>query len=514
VEQYYSSNIQRNQLVQKDIRVAKRLQNEEQERAQMLHEQATRQLEDQDSEYAHRIQEEIQRAAEEERRREEKDKEIAKRIQEEEDLYIRQRNSCRRTDGRVNGITIGSPNTLQPRQPLFREEEESARHSWVRSPSSSTSDYEAEHCEHRRPLNRDSTNSFEQRRQSVREQPLRRRSVQSRSSFASQSSTTGNLQGGWTDVVQLIKNDLNEQGYLSCSSEDELFEPVYKLERILSRRQQSSERHGVQGTRLSRHCSMREGNTRMWPGDQVSRMERYRHSDYKDSRSVRSASRPVRRYSSSDCKSGDRQRRVRFQEGNNFYTDGQRAFEENHVGKRNPNNCTVRPYQGNVSGDQRTSWGEINRPCRYEAKGVRTSFSQATREDEEYSGRFRERGSFEGGSCRVQTEHRPKAHSVRKEWRQEGGESSRHARGEYWQGNQGDRSSTEEEEMDREYERRREETRAPRQPRRSLSASFRGSSPGPGQSKNRPSLDLGELRQVLQDEELARKLQEEEEELL
>lgn len=35
-----------------------------------------------------------------------------------------------------------------------------------------------------------------------------------------------------------------------------------------------------------------------------------------------------------------------------------------------------------------------------------------------------------------------------------------------------------------------------------------------GQRVNRPSLDLGELRQVLQDEELARRLQAEEEELL
>lgn len=35
-----------------------------------------------------------------------------------------------------------------------------------------------------------------------------------------------------------------------------------------------------------------------------------------------------------------------------------------------------------------------------------------------------------------------------------------------------------------------------------------------GQRVNRPSLDLGELRQVLQDEELAKRLQAEEEELL
>lgn len=47
VEQYYSTNIQKNQLVQNDIRVAKRLQDEEEEqRAQQsaLLRQATRQL--------------------------------------------------------------------------------------------------------------------------------------------------------------------------------------------------------------------------------------------------------------------------------------------------------------------------------------------------------------------------------------------------------------------------------------------------------------------------------------
>lgn len=47
VEQYYTTNIQKNQLVQNDIRVAKRLQDEEEEeRAQQsaLLRQASRQL--------------------------------------------------------------------------------------------------------------------------------------------------------------------------------------------------------------------------------------------------------------------------------------------------------------------------------------------------------------------------------------------------------------------------------------------------------------------------------------
>lgn len=47
VEQYYTTNIQKNQLVQNDIRVAKKMQNEEEEeQAQQstLHRQASRQL--------------------------------------------------------------------------------------------------------------------------------------------------------------------------------------------------------------------------------------------------------------------------------------------------------------------------------------------------------------------------------------------------------------------------------------------------------------------------------------
>ncbi|XP_032376083.1 coiled-coil domain-containing protein 187 isoform X4 [Etheostoma spectabile] len=94
IEQYYTTNIQKNQLVQNDIRVAKRLQDEEEEeQAQQstLLRQASRQLEEEDFEYARVIQEEIQRCAEEARRREQEDEEIAKRMQEEEEQRITRR---------------------------------------------------------------------------------------------------------------------------------------------------------------------------------------------------------------------------------------------------------------------------------------------------------------------------------------------------------------------------------------------------------------------------------------
>ncbi|XP_062315387.1 coiled-coil domain-containing protein 187 isoform X2 [Osmerus eperlanus] len=108
IEQYYTTNIQKNQLVQNDIRIAKRLQDEEEEqgaqrRARLS--QATRQLEEQDSEYARRIQEEIQRCADEEaRRREQEDEEIAKRIQEEEEQRVRQRSSVQESFSEGAGL--------------------------------------------------------------------------------------------------------------------------------------------------------------------------------------------------------------------------------------------------------------------------------------------------------------------------------------------------------------------------------------------------------------------------
>ncbi|MEQ2215295.1 hypothetical protein XENOCAPTIV_030295, partial [Xenoophorus captivus] len=94
IEQYYTTNIQKNQLVQNDIRIARRLQHEEeQQRAQQsaVIRQVSRQIEEQDFEYARMIQEELQRRAEEAHRREQDDEEIAKQLQEEEEQLVRRR---------------------------------------------------------------------------------------------------------------------------------------------------------------------------------------------------------------------------------------------------------------------------------------------------------------------------------------------------------------------------------------------------------------------------------------
>eukprot|EP00063_Salmo_salar_P016979 XP_013991814.1 PREDICTED: trichohyalin-like isoform X2 [Salmo salar] len=120
IEQYYTTNMQKNQLVQNDIRIAKRLQNEE-ERAQhtALLSQASRQLQEQDSEYARMIQEEILRCADEEaQRREQDDEEMAKRIQEEEELRVRQRRSRQESLSDDSASVPASPSPC-PHQPAL-----------------------------------------------------------------------------------------------------------------------------------------------------------------------------------------------------------------------------------------------------------------------------------------------------------------------------------------------------------------------------------------------------------
>ncbi|XP_060766974.1 coiled-coil domain-containing protein 50 isoform X2 [Neoarius graeffei] len=88
IEQFYSSNVQKNQAVQNDVRLARRLQDEEEERVHLTDQ--LQQLEEQDCEYARVIQEELRRCDEDHQRREEEDEEMAKQLQEEEELKIRQ----------------------------------------------------------------------------------------------------------------------------------------------------------------------------------------------------------------------------------------------------------------------------------------------------------------------------------------------------------------------------------------------------------------------------------------
>ncbi|XP_048374451.1 coiled-coil domain-containing protein 50-like isoform X2 [Sphaerodactylus townsendi] len=90
-EQHYTSNIQKNQLVQKDIQIAKKLQGMEDEERKLHSSEEQKQIEESDSEIARAIQEDIQRKAEESRQREEKDQELAKQLQDLEEEAIRQK---------------------------------------------------------------------------------------------------------------------------------------------------------------------------------------------------------------------------------------------------------------------------------------------------------------------------------------------------------------------------------------------------------------------------------------
>ncbi|XP_061591489.1 coiled-coil domain-containing protein 187 isoform X1 [Cololabis saira] len=119
IEQYYTTNIQKNQLVQNDIRVAKRMQDEEEEQREQqgnVLRQATRQTEERDFEYARVIQEELQRCAEEAHRREQDDAEMAKRLQEEEEQWVKRRS--RGPEGHNEGSTseplLQSPHQHRP----------------------------------------------------------------------------------------------------------------------------------------------------------------------------------------------------------------------------------------------------------------------------------------------------------------------------------------------------------------------------------------------------------------
>ncbi|XP_076862148.1 uncharacterized protein ccdc50b isoform X2 [Brachyhypopomus gauderio] len=91
VEQFYNDNMQQRRDMQHDGRLARRLQEEEEEvKEEGCHRHSLRQLEEQDCKYAKMIEEDLRQREEEQRRREAEDEEMARRLQEEEELQIRQ----------------------------------------------------------------------------------------------------------------------------------------------------------------------------------------------------------------------------------------------------------------------------------------------------------------------------------------------------------------------------------------------------------------------------------------
>lgn len=231
---------------------------------------------------------------------------------------------------------------------------------WQHSSSPTYSDSEEDLIEYSRPTatRQDSKPAVGQRRLIGR--PSRAHLEQDDKSMTSQSSSnrSSHLSGGWGDVIKLIKNDMSEQGYLSHSSEDDLFEPVYKLEKILRQKQQ------VSGTGLSRHSSMREDRNRMWQGDGCGRREsfRERHVSFLDER------RRSNSYLVNGCRTfenGHRDTRERVQCSAGMLRDNHTHLRETQglhtqAQEFQRNISMRRSYHGNV---RRTSVREESRTC-------------------------------------------------------------------------------------------------------------------------------------------------------
>ncbi|NWX11815.1 CCD50 protein, partial [Aegotheles bennettii] len=84
IEHHLATNVQRNRLVQHDLRVAKQLQEEEDLKARAQIQKHQKDLERQDSEIAQEIQVKLVFEAEQRRRQEEKDEDIARLLQQRE----------------------------------------------------------------------------------------------------------------------------------------------------------------------------------------------------------------------------------------------------------------------------------------------------------------------------------------------------------------------------------------------------------------------------------------------
>ncbi|XP_069560440.1 coiled-coil domain-containing protein 187 isoform X1 [Brachyistius frenatus] len=237
IEQYYTTNIQKNKLVQNDIRVAKLLQDEEEEQqAQQsaFFRQATRHIEEQDFEYARVIQEEIQRCAEEAQRRELDDEEMAKRMQEEEEQRVRR--SSRGQEGLSEGST-SDPALLSPHQhtlssPRHLEEQYSSSATrWQGSTSHN-------HSHLSEPQN------------------------DSPSQAAAQKKTTSWSNQGHTDSIRQIRSEFNDSFSENSEDSDTVFsEQLSALSQRLSERlktappRQRASLHQIQGRNYRSICS-------------------------------------------------------------------------------------------------------------------------------------------------------------------------------------------------------------------------------------------------------------------
>ncbi|XP_041068094.1 coiled-coil domain-containing protein 50 isoform X5 [Carcharodon carcharias] len=89
IEHHLASNVQRNRLVQNDLQMAKKLQEEENKKAQVRLQKQQREMERRDNQMAQVIQDELTLESEKRRRQEEKDEAIARKLQEKEEKLRR-----------------------------------------------------------------------------------------------------------------------------------------------------------------------------------------------------------------------------------------------------------------------------------------------------------------------------------------------------------------------------------------------------------------------------------------
>ncbi|XP_063065506.1 coiled-coil domain-containing protein 187 [Engraulis encrasicolus] len=311
IEQYYTANVQKSQLVQNDIRIARRLQDEERDQLQHV----SRQREEQDSEYARLIQEELCRGAEEAHRREQEDQQIAKRIQEEEECYARRRpgshvsanrDASGPPDGRwpahawPGGVPEGSPRARRrDRRVHHRRYSAHSRYPHSSSPpSSSPYDSPSESSSPPpSPLPRSPPPDYStyDRRTEQRcndcdadfdHRPSRRRSrpapivgtaesevgsavgsaVDSVVTAAtSSSSASAAFSGSWADALRLIKQDMSEQGYVAVTDQAQpQASPLQRLERVVQSEQRREEKrhHHDPHHRHQDHRSQEGGSCR------------------------------------------------------------------------------------------------------------------------------------------------------------------------------------------------------------------------------------------------------------
>ncbi|KAJ8400268.1 hypothetical protein AAFF_G00399620 [Aldrovandia affinis] len=230
--------------------------------------------EEQDSEYARRIQEEIQRCAEETRRREEEDEEMAKRLQEEEIDIRRQRLDSSHHGGTSDFPLIEErasvPDQPHPRQPVHASPSPSPSPSPRPSPTPSLSpDSSLSEEEIHLPPTSRGHSPVSNTGSDCEEEPL----APPRLSHAPQNNSAPQQAARQSDALRLIRNLLRESLGPAYNFDDEVFlrppsMPAYKLQKRLNTAPSGHQRldhHTQGGGSNSLHSNVRAGE-REWEG--------------------------------------------------------------------------------------------------------------------------------------------------------------------------------------------------------------------------------------------------------